>query len=66
MAKGGYGPFGLMNPDIDTGVWREQHGYDVPPNIGIIDVDGDAELEVGYAALHDRLFVCRDIRTGRR
>ena len=60
----GYGTFGLMHPDPTTGIWREEAGYDVPPRVGMVDVDGDGRLEVGYALLNHRTFVCRDLWTG--
>ncbi len=64
FVNGGYGPFGLMNPDPTSGVWRVDLGYDVPSKVGLVDVDGDGKLEVGYSALYDRKFVCRDLWTG--
>jgi len=60
----GFGPFGLMKPDPTKGVWREDLDYDVPPNIALVDVDGDGSLEAGYAARNDPHFVCRDVWTG--
>ena len=53
-----------MNPDVVSGVWRVDLDYDVPPAIGMVDVDGDGEMEVGYAALNSDEFVCRDLWTG--
>ena len=38
---------------------------DVPPNIGLVDVDGDGVLEAGYVAINDTKFVCRDVWTGK-
>ncbi|MBA3483438.1 MAG: hypothetical protein H0T51_16640 [Pirellulales bacterium] len=64
FVDGGYGAFGLMNPDVVSGVWRTDLGYDSPPSIGMVDVDGDGSLEVGYAPLHSSTFICRDIWTG--
>lgn len=61
---GGFGPFGVMSPDPTQGIWRVDLGYDVPPKIGLVDVDGDGQMEVGYAAENDRTFVCRDLWTG--
>ena len=60
----GFGPFGLMNPDPEEGVWSEDLDYDVPSNICLVDVDGDEELEAGYAAVNDATFVCRNVWTG--
>lgn len=60
----GHDIFGLMNPDPVTGPWREQLDYDVPPRVGLVDVDGDGVLEVGYAPLNDPVFRCRDLWTG--
>ena len=59
-----YGAVGLMNPDPTDGVWREKLGYDMPRKIGMIDVDGDGRLEVGYAPHSQTLFTCRDMSTG--
>jgi hypothetical protein len=61
---GGFGPFGLMKPEPTEGIWRVDLGYDVPPKIGLVDVDGDGRMEVGYAAYYDTKFVCRDLWTG--
>ena len=60
----GHGIFGLMNPDPTTGTWREELGYDTPPKAGLVDVDGDGVLEVGYAALNSTTFICRNLWTG--
>jgi hypothetical protein len=64
LVSGGFGPFGLMLPDPTQGIWRVDLGYDVPPKIGLVDVDGDGSMEVGYSALYDPTFVCRDAWTG--
>jgi len=64
LVTAGFGRFGLMNPNPREGVWRVDLGYDVPPHIGLIDVDGDGELEVGYAAINSKSFVCRNAATG--
>jgi outer membrane protein assembly factor BamB len=64
FVSGGYGAFGLMNPDVVSGVWRTDLGYDTPPAIGMIDVDSDGTLEIGYAALNSPKFICRDLWTG--
>ena len=61
---GGYGSFGLMKPDPREGVWMEDPGYDVPIKVGMIDVDGDGEMEVGYCIRNSKVFVCRDLWTG--
>jgi len=60
----GYGTFGLMNPEPTDGPWREELGYDVPPRVGLVDVDGDGVMEVGYAAQNDPVFKCRDLWSG--
>jgi outer membrane protein assembly factor BamB len=62
---GGYGPIGLMKPDPREGIWREETGADYPPKVGMIDVDGDGMMEVGYAVRGSTTFVCRDLWTGR-
>jgi hypothetical protein len=64
MVTAGFGPFGMMKPDPLEGIWKENLDYDVPPKIGMVDVDGDGRMEVGYAALRDTTFVCRDMWTG--
>jgi hypothetical protein len=64
FVNGGYGPFGLMKPDPTEGVWNVDLGYDVPPKVGLVDVDGDGKIEAGYAAIFDRKFVCRDLFSG--
>jgi len=60
-----HGAVGLMNPDPTDGVWREDLGYDMPRKIGMIDVDGDGRLEVGYAPHSKAIFTCRDLASGR-
>jgi hypothetical protein len=64
MVTAGFGPFGLMKPDPLEGIWKVNLDYDVPPKIGMVDIDGDGRMEVGYAALRDTTFVCRDMWTG--
>jgi FG-GAP-like repeat len=61
---GGYGSFGLMKPDAVDGIWKTDLGYDVPPKLGLVDVDGDGRLEVGYAPLGQKNFICRDLWSG--
>jgi len=61
----GFGPIGLMKPDPREGVWKIDLDYDVPPNVALVDVDGDGSLEAGYAALNAPTFYCRDVWTGR-
>ena len=60
----GHGIFGLMDPDPSTGAWREELGYDTPTKAGLVDVDGDGVIEVGYAALNSKTFTCRNLWTG--
>ena len=64
VAVAGYGSFGLMNPNPTDGIWRDDHGYDVPAKIGLIDVDGDGSLEAGYVLKNHRTFICRNLWTG--
>ncbi|MCC6492709.1 MAG: hypothetical protein IT424_06790 [Pirellulales bacterium] len=64
FASGGHGAFGLMNPDVVSGAWRVDLAYDTPPAVGMIDVDADGVLEVGYTALNSRKFICRNLWTG--
>ncbi len=61
----GFGPFGLMKPDLREGIWREDLEYDGPRNVAMVDVDGDRTMEVGYVARNDATFVCRDLWTGK-
>ena len=60
----GHGSFGLLNPNPIEGAWREEVGYDVPPRIGMVDVDADGTMEVGYCLLNSSTFICRDLWTG--
>ncbi len=60
----GHGSFGLLKPDPREGTWREEVGYDVPPRIGMVDVDADGTMEVGYCLINSPTFVCRDLWTG--
>lgn len=60
----GFGSFGLMEPDPRQGVWKVDLEYDSPQNVALVDVDGDGQLEAGYAAINDATFVCRDVWTG--
>lgn len=60
----GFGPFGLIKPNVEEGIWKEDLDYDAPRNIALVDVDGDGKLEAGYAALRDKRFICRDVWTG--
>ena len=64
LVTAGFGRFGLMKPDPREGLWRVDLGYDVPPHIGLVDVDGDGDLEVGYAAINSKTFVCRNAVSG--
>ncbi len=59
-----HGSVGLMKPDPTAGIWREELGYDMPQKVGLIDIDGDGRMEVGYAARSGRNFKCRDLATG--
>jgi hypothetical protein len=65
MVIGGFGPFGMMESDPMGKLWNVDLGYDGPPNVAMIDVDGDGVLEVGYCASNDKKFICRDIWTGK-
>ena len=60
----GHGDLGLLNPDPTAGVWKEELGYDVPDRIGLVDVDGDGALEVGYTVRNSPVFKCRNLWTG--
>jgi len=61
---GGYGSFGLMKPDPEEGLWRDDPGYDVPYKVALVDADGDGILEAGYVLKNHRTFVCRNLWTG--
>jgi hypothetical protein len=60
----GHGDVGLLNPDPTAGAWKEELGYDVPDRVGMVDVDGDGVLEVGYAVRNSPVFKCRNLWTG--
>lgn len=62
---GGFGSFGLMRPDPRQGIWREDPGYDIPEKIGLVDVDGDGSVEVGYSLKNHVTFYCRDLFSGK-
>jgi len=64
MVTAGFGTLGFMKPDPREGIWRVELGYDAPRNLGMIDVDGNGRLDVGYIAVNDTIFVCRDAWTG--
>jgi hypothetical protein len=53
-----------MCPEPTEGVWMEDPGYDVPQKVGMVDVDGDGVMEVGYAIGNSAAFTCRDLWTG--
>ena len=61
----GFGVFGLMNPDPSDGVWRVDASYDTPQKVGMVDVDGDGKMEVGYCLSGDSTFICRDLFSGK-
>jgi hypothetical protein len=60
----GFGPFGLMKPDPTEGIWKKDLGYDVPPNVALVDIDGDGSLEAGYASRNSTTFFCHDVWSG--
>ena len=60
----GHGVFGLMYPEPTDGPWRVEAGYDTPSRAGLVDVDGDGVIEVGYTLQNESTFVCRDLWTG--
>ncbi len=60
----GHGRFGLVGPDPRQGLWHEEAGYDSPDRIGLVDVDGDGVMEVGYALRNSTIFCCRDLWSG--
>ena len=60
----GHGTLGLCDPEPSQGAWRHELGYDTPEKIGMVDVDGDGRMDVGYAPARDPVFRCRDLWTG--
>jgi len=60
----GHNGVGLIAGDLRTEVWSHKPGYDTPQKVGMVDVDGDGRLEVGYEEKRDGWFVCRDLWTG--
>jgi|GEM_PF-969025 len=64
LVTSGIGSVGLMKPDPSEGIWKHELVYDMPRRMGMIDVDNDGVLEVGYAAANHDRFLCRDLWTG--
>jgi hypothetical protein len=60
----GFGSIGLMNPEPTGGIWKEELEYDLPDKVGMVDVDGDGRMEVGYSVRNTQTFKCRDLWTG--
>jgi len=61
----GHGGIGVLANDLRTEIWFHKPYYDTPQKVGIIDVDGDGRLEVGYEERRDGWFVCRDVWSGK-
>jgi hypothetical protein len=61
----GHGGVGLLGPDLQTELWFHKPYYDTPFKVGMVDVDGDGRIEVGYEERRDGWFVCRELWTGR-
>ncbi len=64
VPMGSHGPVGVMSPSTSEALWVEEFGYDVPAKVGVVDIDGDGILEVGYAAQRSTRFRCRDFWSG--
>jgi len=64
LVTAGIGSLGLMKPDPREGCWKHELMYDMPRRLGMIDVDGDGVMEVGYALANRNQFLCRDLWTG--
>ncbi len=64
LVTAGIGSVGLMKPDPSEGIWKHELVYDMPRRMGMIDVDNDGVLEVGYAPANSNQFLCRDVWTG--
>jgi hypothetical protein len=61
----GHGRVGVLANDLRTEIWFHKPYDDTPQKVGIVDVDGDGRLEVGYEERRDGCFVCRDLWTGK-
>ncbi len=61
----GHGGVGLLRPGFTRPVWLDTPYYDTPYKVGLVDVDGDGRLEVGYEEARNGWFVCRDAWSGR-
>lgn len=64
LVTAGIGSVGLMKPDPREGHWKHELTYDMPRRLGMIDVDQDGVMEVGYAPAGSSRFLCRDLWTG--
>lgn len=64
LVTAGIGSIGLMKPDPREGYWKHDLMYDMPRRLGMIDVDNDGMMEVGYAPANYDRFICRDLWTG--
>jgi outer membrane protein assembly factor BamB len=64
LVTAGIGSLGLMKPDPREGYWKHELMYDMPRRLGMIDVDNDGVMEVGYALANRNRFLCRDLWTG--
>jgi len=60
----GHGGVGLLANNLRDEVWSHKPYYDTPAKVGMVDVDGDGRMEVGYEEKRAGWFVCRDLWSG--
>lgn len=60
----GHGGIGLFANNLQDEIWSHKPYYDTPAKVGMVDVDGDGRMEVGYEEKRSGWFVCRDLWSG--